>query len=155
MTDARTDALTAPTADPGIVAALVYVGDQIAAIATGSDRNRPRSAERPQGEGLGADAAERRTGQHRPVPAQHPIDRHLLPDPIPEPTIWLHQTGAAELVAQASWEPSQWAEWQVLNKCDEQVRALDGGIWSRVRTIDDSTYTERRVVATYEPEEGQ
>ena len=40
MTDARTDALTAPTADPGIVAALVYVGDQIAATAAGRASNR-------------------------------------------------------------------------------------------------------------------
>lgn len=40
MTDPRTDALTAPTTDPGIVAALVYVGDQIAATATGRASNR-------------------------------------------------------------------------------------------------------------------
>lgn len=65
MTDARTDALTAPTADPGIVHALVYVGDQIAAMAAGSDRNRPRNAEQATGEGLGEGPPERRTGPRK------------------------------------------------------------------------------------------
>lgn len=43
MTDPRTDALTAPTTDPGIVHALVYIGDQIAATSHQSDKNRPRN----------------------------------------------------------------------------------------------------------------
>ena len=50
MTDPRTDALTAPTTDPGIVAALVYVGDQIAAMAAGSDRTAARTPDSPDRE---------------------------------------------------------------------------------------------------------
>ena len=76
MTDARADALTAPTADPGIVAALVYIGDQIAAMSHQRASNRllpPYGADPDQPD---TPARERHAAGRT---AQHPTDRHLLP----------------------------------------------------------------------------
>lgn len=124
---------------------------RVAQDGAGRASNRLLPAQGPNTGPLDAEPGERRTAPHT---AQHPIDRHLLPNP-PEPSISLHQSGMAELVAQASWEPGQWADWQVIEKCERQVRVLDGGIWTRRRLLDDSTYTERRLVITYEPKEDQ
>lgn len=76
MTDARADALTAPTTAPGIVAALVYVGDQIAAMAHQRASNRLLPADGAEPDQLGTPAPERPAAGRT---AQHPTDRHLLP----------------------------------------------------------------------------
>ena len=60
MTDARTDALTAPTTDPGIVAALIYVGDQIAAMGHQRASNRLLTADGAEHEPMDTPTHERR-----------------------------------------------------------------------------------------------
>ena len=76
MTDARADALTAPTAGPGIVAALVYIGDQIAAMSHQRASNRLLPVDGAEPDQLDTPPHKRHAAGRT---AQHPTDRHLLP----------------------------------------------------------------------------
>lgn len=136
MTDARTDALTAPTTDPGIVHALVYVGDQIAAIATGSDRTAARTPDSPE---RNPESAPQQT---RPAASAY----------LDQVRLFSHRPGPTLLIITAEWDDAEIAEWQAQDALEHKA-AIEFPGWRKRRMVDGSTFSLRRLVVEFEPKE--